>query len=144
MATGGGFWVAAGVTDAGLPDAELPEVVLALVRQHMHSMDHVAVLLALRASPDAELRSGELASLARIDTAVTTSVLADLAASHLVAKTTAAGYRYQPSEAMRDAVDQLAEMYNSRPVTLVRAIYDRPASAVKSFADAFRIRSTGA
>jgi hypothetical protein len=33
-------------------------------------------------------------------------------------------------------------MYNSRPVTLVRAIYDRPASAARSFADAFRVRKT--
>jgi hypothetical protein len=34
----------------------------------------------------------------------------------------------------------LAEMYHTRPVTLVRAIYERPARAVQSFANAFRLR----
>ena len=49
-------------------------------------------------------------------------------------------YRYEPATpALRRAVELLAIAYNERPVTLVRAIYDRP-SAIQSFADAFRIR----
>ena len=48
------------------------------------------------------------------------------------------------------AVDALAEMYNTKPVTLIRAIYSRPAtpppapapapSPMQAFADAFRLR----
>jgi hypothetical protein len=56
-------------------------------------------------------------------------------------------YRYAPADdAARRAVDALAEMYQTKPVTLIRAIYSRPATptkpatAVQSFADAFRLR----
>lgn len=50
-------------------------------------------------------------------------------------------FGYEPkSDSLRAVVDELAAMYNERPVTLVRAIYDRPAQPVISFADAFRIR----
>ncbi len=51
---------------------------------------------------------------------------------------------YEPqSDSLRGVVDELVAMYNERPVTLVRAIYDRPAQPVISFADAFRIRGGG-
>ena len=40
----------------------------------------------------------------------------------------------------REAVDELAALYHQRPVTLVKLIYEQPPTAVKSFADAFRIR----
>ena len=38
------------------------------------------------------------------------------------------------------AVNDLATLYNQRPVTLVKLIYEQPSTAVKSFADAFRLR----
>jgi len=38
-------------------------------------------------------------------------------------------------------VDALADLYHTKPVSLVRAIYDRPARAAQTFADAFRIRN---
>lgn len=38
------------------------------------------------------------------------------------------------------AVNELADLYHQRPVTLVKLIYEQPPAAVKSFADAFRLR----
>jgi hypothetical protein len=41
---------------------------------------------------------------------------------------------------LRHALASLAVMYKQKPVTLIRAIYERPSSA-ESFADAFRLRT---
>lgn len=50
-------------------------------------------------------------------------------------------YSYPPRVADVDqAVEQLSRMYHQRPVTLIKALYDRPSTAVRSFADAFRLR----
>ncbi|MEO6879116.1 MAG: hypothetical protein ABI205_11595, partial [Gemmatimonadaceae bacterium] len=51
------------------------------------------------------------------------------------------GYRYKGGSADREALEALSLMYETRPVTLVRAIYARP-TPVKSFADAFRFRKS--
>jgi hypothetical protein len=69
--------------------------------------------------------------------------LAHLLAVGLVERDAASGvgYRYAPATpALHRAVGMLLQMYNQRPVTLVRALYARPSTAVQSFADAFRLR----
>ena len=53
---------------------------------------------------------------------------------------TAKGYEFKPDDTLADAVALLAEMYNTKPVTLVRAIYDRPTHVIQQFADAFKLR----
>jgi hypothetical protein len=40
----------------------------------------------------------------------------------------------------RTDVDLLLDMYNTRPMTLIRALYGRKTLVTKSFADALRIR----
>jgi hypothetical protein len=49
-------------------------------------------------------------------------------------------YAFTPDEGLASAVAQLAEMYNTKPVTLVRAMYDRPSHVIRQFADAFKLR----
>ena len=95
-------------------------------------MDHVAVLLAMRADP-ATLHD-------RAD--IVERVQRDLLSSQLVQRAGDA-CRYAPASDMIPTIDELAEMYRTKPVTLVRALYDRPARAVQSFADAFRLRKPG-
>ncbi|MDQ2665536.1 MAG: hypothetical protein M3Z05_05960 [Gemmatimonadota bacterium] len=123
-----------------MTDFELSEPIRRLLHQHLPSMDHVALLLAFRADPECR-DVNELVSAARLQKNVAAGVLADLTASHLLQRSGAA-YVYAPGSDMRELIDELANLYNSKPVTLVRAIYDRPASAARSFADAFRIRKT--
>ncbi|MEO5815589.1 MAG: hypothetical protein ABIT20_09950 [Gemmatimonadaceae bacterium] len=100
----------------------------------------MALLLAFRSDPECRDVLG-LVSAARLQSNVAGGVLADLTASHLLQRS-GTDYSYAPDAGTRALVDELAELYNSKPVTLVRAIYDRPASAARSFADAFRIRKT--
>ena len=119
--------------------SELPEVLQDLIARHTPSMDHVAVLLDLRGDPSVAHAAADVAARTRLDPAVADRVLRELAQSRIVSLEGDA-YRYAPAEGLRETVDSLAEMYRTKPVTLVRAIYDRPTRAAKSFADAFRIR----
>lgn len=120
--------------------SELPPPVQQLVWRSLSSIDHVAVLLAVRAAVSGDgLAAGEAAARAAVSEDVARAVLADLVKAELLQEQ-ATTYRYAPDPESRAAVDQLAEMYNTRPVTLVRAIYDRPPASIRRFADAFRVR----
>ncbi len=125
-----------------MSDRGLSEPLESLISQHMTSMDHVALLLTLREQPDGTHRPAEVAGQTRLEPSVVERVLRDLTSSHLVRREGDA-YRYAPTAAARGAVDEMALMYRTKPVTLVRAVYDRPARAVQSFADAFRLRKSG-
>ena len=113
-----------------------------LLAEHIPSMDHVAILLALRDAPERALRAPQLTADTRLAPDVTERVLRELVASRL-AERHEDSYHYAPAAEVRVAAEELTEMYRTRPVTLVRAIYDRPARAVASFADAFRLRKPG-
>jgi hypothetical protein len=119
-------------------DNDLPPEVLRLIDTFAPSMDHVELLLKLHESVGAHLSVDDLVALGHIDRAAVIRILRDLEAAHVVLESDGA-YRYAPSPGDADAVRSLMDMYNSRPVTLVRAIYARP-TPVKSFADAFRLR----
>jgi hypothetical protein len=119
--------------------SELPEVLQDLIGNHTPSMDHVAILLDLRSAPETHHSVADVAARTRLDRAVSERVLRELTASRIVSREGDL-YRYAPAADIRATVDSLAEMYHTKPVTLVKAIYDRPARAAHSFADAFRIR----
>jgi hypothetical protein len=122
-----------------MSDSELPEALRDLIGHHTTSMDHVAILLDLRSAPEVHHVVVDVAARTRLDRPVVERVLRELAASHIIARE-GDSYQYAPAPDLRDTVDGLAAMYHTKPVTLVRAIYDRPARAAQSFADAFRIR----
>jgi hypothetical protein len=120
---------------------ELPEVVQQLLHAHLPSLDHVTVLLAAHADPLRLHDGASIAPLARVDEKVAGRVLSELAASHLLEQE-GTRFRLATTPAVHEAVKELALMYNTRPVTLIRVLYERPASPAQSFADAFRIRRT--
>jgi hypothetical protein len=107
-------------------------------------MDHVQLLLLLESMTDEKWSRDSLVTQSRIVPAVADIVLKDLVASGLVAAEAGPEgdwYRYAPaSEETKRDVSEVAAMYNERPVTLVRAVYDRPPEPAVSFADAFSIR----
>ena len=88
----------------------------------------------------------------RSSPALVAAALADLETARLVELvpgTSDEQYRYRSGDATADAdVAALREEYERRPVTLIRAMYERPASpappsAAQAFADAFRVRPPG-
>ena len=122
-----------------MPD-ELPAEVRDLIARNLASMEHVDALLVLHRAPDRRWTSDDLAAELHANPPSVTRTLRDLTSSGLVAEA-GDGFHFAPATpALRRATELLLEAYNARPVTLVRAIYDRPPSAVKSFADAFRIK----
>jgi predicted transcriptional regulator len=107
-------------------------------------MDHLEVLLQLKDAPE-PMTKVDIAKKTKRPDALIEVAVEDLCNGGLITETDGpAGvrsFKYNPqSQALRTAVEELALMYNERPVTLVRAIYDRPASPVTSFAEAFRVR----
>ena len=120
---------------------ELPAGVGALLRGPVSSMAHVEAVLLLRGVEPEARPLAEVAAAAQIATlAAARRCLEELAAAGLVAAA-GDGFRYAATGAdTRAAVDALAQMYNEKPVTLVRAVYARPAGPVQAFADAFRLR----
>lgn len=125
-----------------MADGGLSEDLRQLINRHLLTMDHVALLLALHEQPEVAHRAGSLAERVRLDRAVADRVLHDLEVAHL-ARRDGDAFIYAAAPQTRPVVDELAEMNRTRPVTLVRAIYDRPSRAALSFADAFRLRKPG-
>jgi hypothetical protein len=96
----------------------------------------------LRREAERFWRVDEMASEVRVTPAKAAAALAILNSNNLAAVSSEEprSYRYFPATAtLRAAVDNLEIAYNTRPVTLVRALYDRTAP-IQSFADAFRLR----
>jgi len=122
----------------------LPQDVRDLLAHHLSTMEHVEVLLALAGDEERAWSAGDIAALTHTTPASVTARLEELVAGRFASSApSAAGatYRYAPgTPEMRRAVASLEEMYRTKPVTLIKAIYERPASAVQSFADAFRVR----
>lgn len=106
-------------------------------------MEHVELLLWLSADATRTVDRTAAAAVVHATPDVAERRLVDLRECGLLERVAEArgSYRYLPrNAALRSAVEELSAMYHQRPVTLVRAIYERPVSPVKSFADAFRFR----
>ncbi len=119
--------------------AELSESLQRFVDRYVKTVDHVALLLALRDQAGIAQTPTALAASTRLDRDVVNRALADLSDFHLVRREGGA-FVYGPPEPLQSVVEELANMYRTMPVTLIRAIYARPARAATSFADAFRLR----
>lgn len=124
---------------------EISSAVRELIDRHLPSMDHVQVLLHLHHQRDGG-HAEDVARAVELQGAVVAGALRDLASSGLLEQESETGrYRLRPTgPADTLALEELDALYHKRPVTLVRALYDRPATVLRSFSDAFRLRKPGA
>lgn len=127
----------------------LPVVVTTLLHRALPSMVHIESLLLLaRLAPEPASRYA-IASEVRSSPALVAAALADLETARLVASvpgTDPPEHRFAPADAADvPAVEALRDVYERKPVTLIRAMYERPAppSPAQAFADAFRVRPPG-
>jgi hypothetical protein len=109
--------------------SNIPADVRQLVRVHLQTMSHVDTLAALVGSPQ-ELTAVDVAERMFMSPEVAQACLADLVMTGL-ARPLADGepprYRYEPVSAQDAlAVDALMVLRNSRPVSLVRFVYEGP------------------
>ena len=107
------------------------------IHRHLRTMDHVEILLCLhRAREPRSLTS--LAADTRLAESRAKTVIQELTNTGLVIAS-AATLQAARSADHEAVLAELAEVYNSRPVALVRAISSRP-TPIQTCADAFRLR----
>lgn len=128
-------------------DPGTPAEVERLIALALPTMVHIELLLLLhRTAPAAWSAEGAAVEI-RNSLPLVAPALADLEAAHLAARMTGAAgpeWRLDPGDdRLLAATAELREMYDRRPVTLVKALYRRPPSAAEAFADAFRLRPKG-
>lgn len=120
--------------------SNLPPEVTALVATSLASFAHVEILVLLARNEGAEFSVTHVARELQIPADKADRVLAQLAASGVI-KSSPAAYRYAPDSAvLKKSVEALHRMYETKPVTLINAVYARPPAAIQSFSDSFRVR----
>jgi hypothetical protein len=121
--------------------ADLPEVVLQLLRSTVPTYPAVELLVFLARSPGRSWTPGDLvreSPLAHLPVEAARQYLAHFESAGLLRRD-ADGHRYAPaSEEIRAAVSALVDAYDHRPVTLVRTVYSIAVARIQSFADSFR------
>jgi hypothetical protein len=121
-------------------DAGIPQDVTAFIWAVIDRLETLETLLLLQASPDRswtldqlmhEMRSSQLAA------EQTTKVLV----SHGLVAAENGSFRFCPrTPELESMAVRLAACYRERRVGVIRTIFSRPNEAVRSFADAFRIK----
>jgi hypothetical protein len=123
-----------------MSDNLISEEVTRFVHRNLPSINHLNALIRLAAADGAVVSAGALADALRTSIDDARAVLGDLVRSD-VASGTAEEAWIDPADTERASGAATIADANARfPVQLIRAIYERPPSAVQSFADAFRVR----
>ena len=120
-------------------DPEISEDVRALIQRHLGTMDHIELLTVLRAQRETSVSLAQLTEKVRKPEKVIEPCLRALVSGSLVAQLSDGTYRYSAPEETDRTAESVIKLYNERPVTLVRLLYERP-TAVNTFADAFKLR----
>lgn len=111
----------------------------------IESIDMLRVLLALAKDPERDWTLAEMVRLVGFVPDVISLQLDKLCRLGFVTQQTGENptFRYHPRAAEFDQmIQELIELDNHMPVTLIRMVYSRPpsTSAAQAFADAFRLR----
>jgi len=123
-------------------DSDLPGEVVALIHRSLPSMVHIEMLLLLHRTAPRAWTAEQAAMELRSSPELVVATIADLLAARLAEPepgSTLVRLRAEDDLTMA-AVVALKEVYDRRPVTLIKALYRRPAASVQAFADAFRLR----
>jgi hypothetical protein len=126
--------------------ANVPDDVRWLVQESLPAMEHVEVLLLLARREGTAMTVREILDSVTINAALLPPVLARLVEGGLAVRQpgespSSTRYSYVPVGLReRGAVQSLIRTYDTRPVSLIRYIYERPSDSAKLFADAFRLR----
>lgn len=119
-----------------------PDVVLLLATQ-VRSVVQLEALLWMREAPSQELAPADLAESLCLDEEPVREALVALAGHGLV-QTRSGGQQirfvFEPSPALAATLDRLALLYGSQRLALVSLMQSSTDDALRSFANAFRLR----
>ena len=120
----------------------LPPRIQGFLGAHIHSVEQLEVLLLLRAHAATEWSAHAVARELRIAESSAGGRLEDLCLRGLLTRGRDPDtLRYAaPSGELGRAVDELAQLYPQRRVSIITFIFSRPNERLRSFADAFRLK----
>jgi hypothetical protein len=121
------------------PAVDLPEDVERFVADHIESVAELEALLLMRRERHVPWGAPTLAERLYVEPDVAAALLQRLARRRFV-RSVEGGYRFDPPDDLRHVVDHVAEVYSRMLISITRLIHAKPSSAVRSFADAFRLR----
>ncbi len=118
----------------------IPKEVDELIARHIRSVGHLEALLFLHANPGRWWSAEEIALELRTNTAYAEQQLKDL--QGLVNRKESEALYCYPGEDERTGriLSLVAELYRSHRHMLINAIYSKPIDAIRSFADAFKLK----
>lgn len=122
-------------------EPDISEDAREMIHRHLATMDHVELLMILRGGREESFSRAQLTETMRKPDELVGLCLESLVESGLGAQLSDGTYRYAAREPGLDrTAESVVKLYNERPVTLVRLLYERPPTAVNTFADAFKLR----
>jgi hypothetical protein len=129
------------VIDNDEPPGIDPRVVR-LVNESLPSMMHIELLLLLARTYPQSWSAAAAATELRTKPELVAATSADLERKRLVVHSAASGdLLFNAADEQLTATTQaLTDVYERRPVALVKILYSRPSSPATAFADAFRVR----
>ena len=127
-----------------MPQPPIPEDLRRFILTSIPSVPFLEALLLLRADPSQQWESAMLASRLYIRERVASQLLADLCTAGIARACDPPAthcYRYDPaSEALRERIDCLADLYARQLVDVTHLIHSSLERQAQQFADAFRLR----
>lgn len=122
-------------------EATIPEDLRRFVLTSVPSVPFLEALLLLRADPQHAWQADTLARRLYIRERTAEALLDDLCTAGMAVRGDPAGYTYHPeSDALRDRIDRLAELYTARLVDVTNLIHSSLDRKAQQFADAFKWR----
>jgi hypothetical protein len=127
--------------DASMP-SDLPGDVHQFLSEYIQSISQLELLLLLRGNAEKRWTVEDAAKELYTPVSMTLPMLESLRAIGLLSSgDSGAWYQYAPkSEDLQKLVENLAQLYIERRVTIINTIYSGPLQKLQNFADAFRLR----
>jgi hypothetical protein len=120
---------------------DIPPEVKAFINTHIESIDQLRILLLLQSGAQSDWDVSDVSGKLYLRSDVVAAELASLEArGFCVSSGDPRRYRYQPKSAdLKKKLEQVVQLDQERPVTLITLIYSRPKD-IQAFADAFKLR----
>lgn len=119
----------------------VPDSVENFIRKNINSVEQLEVLILLRRQPDREWSPREVAQEMRSTTSAIELRLEDLVNRRLAKRSESGTYSFAAPAKVATVIDETAGQYSARRTTIIQMIFSAPSDSVRSFADAFRLRS---
>lgn len=110
---------------------------------NIDSVEQIEVLLLMREQRDRQWTAATVSKDLRSAPESVAKRLSDLAAKKILKQIEGGDgtYQYAPqSLQLEHCIDALADAYRTHRITIINLIFSKPADAIRSFADAFRIK----